>query len=110
MHLNVYPLALEKELPRYIHFVALFINSAHAVLRVGYIRMVLSVHPDSDRERFGVLIECFLALALLIALLMVDVADIMVGAGHEWMFLSIHTKFDIEAVLVLTQRVFVVTL
>ena len=104
MHLNVYPLALEKELPRYIHFVALFINSAHAVLRVGYIRMVLSVHPDSDREQFRVLIECFLAL------LMVDVADIMVGAGHEWMFLSIHTKFDIEAVLVLTQRVFVVTL
>ena len=50
IHLAEYPLALEKELARHIHLVALFIDEANAVLGVGYTRMVLSVHPDLDLE------------------------------------------------------------
>jgi len=79
MHLGVYALAVEKELARHIHLVALCIEYTHAVLGVGYIRMVLSVHPGVDLEGFGVLIECFFAPALHL----VDIPDIIVRAGHE---------------------------
>ena len=98
MHLAAYALALEKELARHIHLVALFIDYAHVILGVAYKRMVLSVHPDPDLEGFCVLVECFFTPALLL----VDYPDIIVRFGHERMFLAIHPDLDLEAFVILT--------
>eukprot|EP00277_Geminigera_cryophila_P046905 CAMPEP_0173075638 /NCGR_PEP_ID=MMETSP1102-20130122/11805_1 /TAXON_ID=49646 /ORGANISM="Geminigera sp., Strain Caron Lab Isolate" /LENGTH=98 /DNA_ID=CAMNT_0013945083 /DNA_START=918 /DNA_END=1214 /DNA_ORIENTATION=+ len=97
MHLGVYPLALEKELARHIHLVALFIDSAHAVLGVCYTRMVLSVHPDVDLEAFLELIERL----FISALYPVDYSDIVVRFSHVWMFTAKYPDADLKAFLVL---------
>jgi len=68
--------------------------------------MVLSVYTDLDFEGFMKLFERLFFLAVC----RIDISDSMVRFSDEWMFIAANPELDLEAFVMLKQRVFIVTL